>query len=408
MANPCQCIPFGSLQDADLIVDAQYEGGNRGNSGDDPIHPLLGVGNWGGFRFSGSHADQRLKICVLYSELTDPDWPDQLHPETGQFVYFGDNKSPGHDLHNTPRRGNLILRSIFEDLHAGSRSRIPPIFVFTKAYKGRDVLFRGLAVPGAAAVGPTEDLIAVWKTRAGHRFQNYRAIFTILDVPRVPRAWIKELQTGNDPVRCPPTAWSSWVKSGAYNALTAPRTLELRERSEQVPQGRHAQAMLRELIAFFKEHPDREFAFERCAAEIFRMMDANVSALELTRRWRDGGRDGIGRYRIGTGRTAITVEFALEAKCKAVDSGSGVRDTARLIARLRHRQFGVFVTTSFVNRQAYAEILEDGHPVLILTGTDIVEILIASDISTLAKLHAWLGQFRSAPESIVAIDCAHS
>lgn len=286
----------------------------------------------------------RLRLCILYSELADPDWPDQLFVETGQFVYFGDNKSAGRELHDTPRRGNLILRSLFEDLHAGMRWRIPPIFVFTKGSKRRDVVFRGLAVPGATGLAPTEDPVAVWKTTAGHRFQNYRAIFTILNVAKVERSWLDQLRSGGDPLRGAPAAWRRWITSGIYEPLTAPRTLELRSRSEQLPRERRRLDLLRELIAFFKDHPDGEFAFERSAAAIFRMMDRNVSALELTRPWRDGGRDALGKYSIGNGRTAITVDFALEAKCRAVDSGAGIRETARLIARLRHRQFGVPLT----------------------------------------------------------------
>jgi hypothetical protein len=67
------------------------------------------------------------------------------------------------------------------------------------------------------------------------------------------------------------------------------------------------------------------------------MMDPNVHAIELTRFWRDGGRDGIGKYRIGTADSEIFVDFALEGKCKQPDvtHTSGVRETTRLISRLR-------------------------------------------------------------------------
>ena len=34
----------------------------------------------------------------------------------------------------------------------------------------------------------------------------------------------------------------------------------------------------------------------------------------------------------------------------------GVREVSRLISRIRHRQFGVLVTTSVVGRQAYEEV----------------------------------------------------
>ena len=33
------------------------------------------------------------------------------------------------------------------------------------------------------------------------------------------------------------------------------------------------------------------------------------------------------------------------------------------------------VTTSFVDKQAYSEVVEDGHPILIVTASDIAAIL---------------------------------
>jgi hypothetical protein len=38
----------------------------------------------------------------------------------------------------------------------------------------------------------------------------------------------------------------------------------------------------------------------------------------------------------------------------------GVREV-RLISRLRHRQFGVFVNMSHFNPQVYSEVRSDGH-----------------------------------------------
>ena len=70
-------VPFDSLQDADLIVDAVYEGGDSGNVSDDPLSKLLpGVGNQGGFRYAGQRGAHR--FVVLYSSGEDPDWPDKL------------------------------------------------------------------------------------------------------------------------------------------------------------------------------------------------------------------------------------------------------------------------------------------------------------------------------------------
>src|SRR5665213_2326128 len=104
----------------------------------------------------------------------------------------------------------------------------------------------------------------------------------------------------------------------------------------------------------------------------------DVASLDLTRPSRDGGRDGIGRLRIGKGPASILVDFAIEAKCYQMSSSVGVRDVSRLISRLRHRQFGVLVTTSYLESQAYKEIKEDEHPIIVLAARDIVELLRAN------------------------------
>ena len=55
---------------------------------------------------------------------------------------------------------------------------------------------------------------------------------------------------------------------------------------------------------------------------------------------------------------------------------------SRLISRIRYRQFGIIVTTSHVNKQAYEEVVEDGHPILIITASDIAGILRRNAINT--------------------------
>jgi hypothetical protein len=109
-------IPFSALSNADLIVDAVYEGGSKGNAADDVLGKLIrGSGNQGGFRQVGRGNAPRL--AILYSTMDDPDWPDFIDVYTGVFTYFGDNKKPGFDLHDTPRRGNKLLQSCFGALH---------------------------------------------------------------------------------------------------------------------------------------------------------------------------------------------------------------------------------------------------------------------------------------------------
>lgn len=327
---------------------------------------------------------------MLYSDLSDPDWPDNLDLENGTFTYYGDNKSPGRELHETPKSGNLILREMFALAHAGRRSEIPPVFVFTKGPAGRDVVFRGLAIPGVPGVSQTEDLVAIWKVSAGSRFQNYRALFTILDVPDVPRVWLHDLRNGGPVSVHAPPAWLEWRRSGVARPLKAEPSRRHRTAVEQLPSSAEGRDLLASLVSHYRQHPRGPYAFERCAAEIFKLMERNVRSVDLTRPWRDGGRDAIGTYSAGQPPASIDVEFALEAKCKGPESGSGVSDTARLIARLRHRQFGVFVTTSYISEQAYKELVEDGHPVVVVAGRDIIQTLQVHGINSGALLGEWL------------------
>jgi hypothetical protein len=164
---------FGSLSTSDLIIDAVYEGGTKGNTGDDPLGRLIpGAGNQGGFRSVGSWDAPRL--VVLYSSMDDSDWPDDIDVYTGVFTYFGDNKKPGFALHDTPRRGNRMLQWCFSLLHSSApeRSKIPPFLIFTKGSKRRDVVFRGLAVP-VWIVMPAR---TSWQSGAASRASGFRTI----------------------------------------------------------------------------------------------------------------------------------------------------------------------------------------------------------------------------------------
>jgi hypothetical protein len=83
----------------------------------------------------------------------------------------------------------------------------------------------------------------------------------------------------------------------------------------------------------------------------------------------------LGKYAIGTSGDKLTIDYALEAKCYNLRNSVGVKSTSRLISRIKHREFGVLVTTSCLDSQAYKEIKEDGHPILVIAGKDIIDIL---------------------------------
>ncbi|KSU85986.1 hypothetical protein AS030_06540 [Fictibacillus enclensis] len=375
---------------ADLLVEAIYEGGPNDNASHDPISKLLKCENMGGFRISGSKKTSSYKLCALYTDLINPDWPDMIEKETGKFFYYGDNRKPVKELHETPKGGNRLLRFVFDQLHLGNRKAIPPFFVFTKSGRRRDMIFQGIAVPGHQDVNENDDLVAIWKLKEGRRFQNYKSVFTILDVATISQTWINDLHQGNAFTPNASKEWINWVLEGKYTPLTAERTLEHRTRTEQIPANQLRFAMVEAVTDYFKNHPKGEYAFEECAAKLAQMMDSNIVHTDLTRPWRDGGRDAIGKYRIGLNQNAVYVDFALEAKCKLYSSGSGIKETSRLISRLRYREFGIFITTSYVSQQAYEEIKADGHPVIIVCADDIASILEAHGYRTVANVKNWL------------------
>lgn len=387
--NSREPIPFDQLANCDLHIDQVYLGGPFNDLRGEALNVLVGVGNQGGFRFVGSLKDDAVQLAVLFMSGTEPDWPDTLDMQTGLFTYYGDNREPGRDLHGT--RGNRFLKKIFADESNSidGRRRTPPILLFKSASPGYAVQFLGLLAPGGPNLAPEEELVAIWRSTQGERFQNYRAMFTVLDAATITRSWIDAVSHGAPSTTrgCPP-AWKKWVSSGVYQPLRAEPTLIVRSEEQQMPAaGDNAgQSILKTVHQYFENPAD----FEACAIEIWRMVAPQTSRCEPTRPSVDGGRDAVGEYKLGPVSDPVELEFALEAKCYAANKAVGVKDVSRLIARLRPRNFGVFVTTSFIGRQAYKEIREDGHPVVIISGRDIVEILRSKGYGSVSAVRSWL------------------
>jgi len=380
-------IPFNELANSPLLVDAIYKGGRRGNAGDDPLGPLLRLSNSGGFRYRGNL--NRLDMVALTTTFSEQDWPDALDRESGIFTYYGDNRRPGHALHETPRKGNALLARIFEDAQSGidGRRQTPPTLLFASTGRWRDLEFLGLAVPGTGISHGAEDLVAIWRTANGRRFQNYRARFTVLDTGTVSRDWLNSLIEGRNAINLAPLPWRDWVETGRLTPLVSPRTTEHRSKSEQMPSDAEGRAMITAIHQAFSGRPHD---FELCAARLLQFMLPDIAALDHTRTSRDGGRDAVGKLRIGVGPGAILADFSMEAKCYGPENSVGVREISRLISRLRHRQFGVIVTTSWVDTQAYREIKEDQHPILVMSAADIVATLKTRGFLSLTAVQQWL------------------
>ena len=350
-----------------------------------------GINNTSGFRpkskANGSTDIEECAFCVLVTNFGEVEWPDYLDPETGIFKYFGDKRSEG-DLHATQVGGNRFLRENFKKLHTGSRLAVPPVLVFEnhKNDEGSQMRFLGLAAPGAQGLSAYEDLVAVWRVKGKTRFQNYRSIFTILKTDVIDKAWLHDLVEGISPANSQycPEVWKKWAVSGIYTPLTCTRKREPREKKNQLP---HTDAEQHILDRVMKEFNDREFEF--AAVEIVQLMDPRFTDLSVTQRVRDGGRDGIGSYKVGHENHQIHLSAIIEAKLWREKSDVGVKPMSRLISRIKHRDIGVFVTTSSFNKQVQQELIDDDHPVILVSGGDISRVLIASELDVPEKFDAW-------------------
>lgn len=381
---------FDELELADLYIDAVYKGGSAPNVSADPLHKLFPVcGNTGGFRkVLRTDGSGKLAYVVLYTTMEEIEWPDYLDEETGVFRYYGDNRTPGKGILDTKAKGNQLLEQVFFSIHTNTNLEdIPPFFVFKKIGDKRDMKFLGLAVPGNPNIAPDQDLIAFWRSTSGNRFQNYEAYFSILDTGEVPisKKWIQSLISNhNEALEIGPSAWKAFIKKGrnGIRPLCAKKTVVIPSKYEQLQCDNEGRSCLNYIRSFYKDDPT---GFEICATSIMSLSDNRFQDFIVTRPWRDGGRDALGHYVIGGGNTVnkpLKIDFALEAKCYNESNGVGVKQMSRLISRIRYRQFGIMVTTSYVNKQAYSEVVDDMHPILIVSACDIARILRTNHISS--------------------------
>lgn len=381
----------------ELRIDLSLRNTNNPNNPNDVFNRFFrfsdgrGINNTSGFR-AKSKADQTTDIencafCLLVTTFGEAEWPDSLDYESGVFTYFGDKRTEG-DLHKTTVGGNRLLRNIFNKLHVDQRELIPPILVFEN-YKGVDgsyMRFLGLVAPGAQGVSSFDDLVAVWRIKDRNRFQNYRSLFTVLKENLVSKVWLEDLVNGinpSDSIYCP-LSWKRWVETGIYDPLTCQRKREPRSKENQAPQNNNESNVLKNVMEGFS---DREFEF--AAVSIVELMDPRFKDFIVTQRSRDGGRDAIGTYQVGHADHQIQLTAIVEAKLWKENSDIGVKPMSRLISRIKHRDIGVFITTSCFNKQVQKELIDDNHPVILISGGDIARVLIANELDLPEKFFAW-------------------
>jgi hypothetical protein len=387
----------------ELRVDAVYRNTNNWRAPADQFNRFfrfsdgVGINNTSGFRPKSKNGRNRdivdSAFCLLVTTFGKAHWPDRLDRESGEFVYYGDNQKPGKAINDTTVGGNRLLEHVYMRLHSGVRESIQPFLCF-ESFTGSDgkyMRFLGVAAPGGQGASSLEDLVAVWRVKSGIRFQNYRALLTVLNSETISHAWLEDLVSGvaaTASTHCPPS-WKRWVKFGLYDALKCEQQIVPRSRAEQLPNTKRERDVLDQVLSSLN---DREFEF--AAAAVVGMMDPRFCDVEVTRAVRDGGRDVIAAYRMGHEAHHIALQAYVEAKRWKPESSVGVKPLMRLISRIKHRDFGVFVTTSYFDKQVQAELLEDRHPVVLMSGGDLARLLISRDLEGPA-LGRWLQEVRA-------------
>lgn len=238
----------------------------------------------------------------------------------------------------------------------------------------------------------------------GNRYVNYKSFFTILDTEQISGlgkidsginlAWLNDIKEGNAfESKYAPKVWKDYIEKRKFQPLKATPVIDVdvSEYNQVPPKGTVQYKQLKAIHEYFI-NKDRGYSFEKFANYIVQMWDSHVLDVFATSYYKDGGFDGIGKYVIFEGTTqAVSFDFFVQAKCFDPDKSHGVDHTKRLIARIKHRQFGVFVTTSKLGKQAYKEILQDGHPVVFITGKDITDFIYNKlEIRTVEGVREWL------------------
>ena len=115
-----QVVPFEQLNSSDLVVDTVYKGGDLSGKASEVLSKLLpNCSNSGGFRKVMRKDGSGLPAyVVLYTSMQELAWPDFLDEETGIFRYYGDNRTPGRAILDTPRKGNKLLEFVFNCLNS--------------------------------------------------------------------------------------------------------------------------------------------------------------------------------------------------------------------------------------------------------------------------------------------------
>lgn len=325
-----------------------------------------GIGNSGGIRAARylNIASQIPCYIVLVTRTISHrwynPWEDIIDYSSGYIHYWGDAKFDNEKEYDE-FRGNKHLKNVHHKILENKLSEVPPILHFSKVKSGV-VKFNGLCI--------LSGLELTWFEDKGNPTKNYRCELTILDTESVSVDWLHDRVECEDPKLLDtnaPKAWKDYINGNVRRLDIWSKSVLKRE--DQLPPENSKEAILLESLSNLT--PTQ---FEAVVVELFRNLPHVNHKIVRTRPTADGGFDFFGQFTIPH-PIKYEIEFLGEAKKYSRSNAVQPKHVSRLVARLNRGQFGLFVTTSYYTRQTQKEVLEDGYPVKLFAGNDLVNIL---------------------------------
>lgn len=287
-------------------------------------------------------------------------WNDIVDYNSATIFYWGDAKFD-KTKNYTDYRGNKRLLQTWETILDGNITLVPPILHFSKPQKGI-VQFNGLCI--------LRDLELTWFEQTGFPIKNYRCNLTILDCESVDTEWLHERAKCNDILKLnnnAPKIWKDYINGNIHKLDIWKK--EILTKEEQLPDLNSKDSLL--LKQLNNLTPTQ---FEAVVVKILENLPHINHKVTRTRPTADGGFDFYGSFSIPF-PVKYEIEFLGEVKKFSRDSAVQPKHVSRLVARLNRGQYGLFVTTSYYTRQAQLEVLEDGYPIKLFAGIDIINFL---------------------------------
>jgi hypothetical protein len=303
-------------------------------------------------------------------------WDDLVDYGSGEILYWGDAKA--HDTRrHSDFKGNKVLESIYNEILDGNRQAVPPILHFSKPRSGV-VRFNGLCA--------LEKLDLSWFDDHGKPVRNYRAHLTVLDVEEVSVEWLHSRMRAATLAQAnkgAPAAWKQYLK-GNVRKIDIWKG-QIRSTDDQLPEtNSDDDRLLSQLTALTPTQ------FEAVVVGIFRSMATVVHAITRTQPTADGGFDFYGDFVLPR-PLSYRIAFRGEVKKYSRSTAVGPGEVSRLVARLGRGEYALFVTTSYFTKAVQKEVLNDGYPIKLICGSDLIVIMKELRLISAGKINgAWL------------------